>query len=832
MQPEHPKRPVILLVDDEPASILEIGTALSQFALVRVALNGREALDIVQSGHERPDLILLDIIMPEMDGYETCRRIRNLDCAREIPIIFITSLAASGDQIKALEGGALDFITKPVQVPFLMHKIVNHLDLIRLRGQALEQARSELRAVEETRRALFDALPDVIMRFDLQGRYIFVSRNVERVVPFQAPQFMGKTVREFGFPEYSADQWAKSIAKVVESKMPLETEIFFRGRSGPVVHDWRLVPEFDEPGRVCSVLSISRDLTDKRRSEEQIRQNATINQAHADLIRALASGDSELADMAQAVHACAMRITGSEFGFTSSIDPETGSNVGHSLSSMMSGDQCRVEDRSISFPKGRGGYGGLWGVPLNSSAGFFTNDPSRHPAATGLPKGHVPITRFLAVPAIYQNRILGEIALANPGRDYTQEDLRAVTVLADLFALAIHRLRDTEDLQRAKEQAEEAGRVKNEFLTNMSHEIRTPLNGILGMLQLMQGSGLSDEQQEYAKLAVNSSTRLTNLLTDVLDLARIESGRVKVDCAPFSPRAVLESVQQLFLPAARHKGVPLLLEIDPDLPAQLAGDAAHLRQVLNNLVGNALKFTQTGSVILDALVLAHAVDGQRRVLFSVMDTGIGIPDDKLPRIFKPFAQVAEGFTRSYQGAGLGLSIVKHLVALMGGTISVCSEQNVGTSVCVSLPLGELPAAQSRQERIRAMAARNDLGFRVLLADDDPISLFATTRQLEMLGCQVTTAGNGQDVLDTLLEHDFDALFLDIQMPVMDGLQAARTIRTMEAFKKKASTPIVAITGHGQEEDIKKFRQAGIEMHITKPISLNAIAEAFLRCIAE
>jgi len=832
MQTEIFRRPVILLVDDEPASILEIGNALSEFALVRVAVSGREAIEIVQSAQERPDLILLDIIMPDMDGYETCRRIRNLDCAKEIPIIFITSLATSSDQIKALEGGALDFITKPVQVHFLMHKIVNHLELIRLKDQALKQAHAELRAEEETRRAFFDALPDVIMRFDLQNRYIFVSRNVERIVPIKAPQFIGRSVREFGFPEYSADRWDASVRKVIDSKMPLETEIFFRSMTGPVVHDWRLVPEFDDHGRVCSVLSISRDLTDKRRNEEQIRQNATINLAQADLIRALTSLESELADMANAVHACAMNITGSKFGFTSSLDPKTGHNLGHSLSAMMDKDQCRVLDKNIAFPKGRDGYGGLWGVPLNTSTGFFTNDPVRHPASTGLPEGHIPITQFLAVPAVYRNQILGEIALANPGRDYNQEDLRAVTVLADLFALAIHRLRDTEELQRAKDQAEDAGRVKNEFLTNMSHEIRTPLNGILGMMQLLQSSELTDEQQEYVKLAMNSSTRLTRLLSDVLDLAHIDSGRLPVECKPFSPNEVLESVKQLFLPAARQKGVSLLLDIDPALPEKLAGDATRLRQILNNLVGNALKFTQTGSVVLDALVLPHAFDRQRRVLFSVMDTGIGIPDDKLPRIFKPFAQVAEGFTRSYQGAGLGLSIVKHLVTLMSGTIYVCSEQNVGTSVCISLPFPLIPKAQSRQERIRSMAASNDLGFRVLVADDDPISLFAATRLLEMLGCQVTAAGSGQEVLDTLLEHDFDVLFMDIQMPVMDGLQAARAIKTGEAFRKKASTPIVAITGYGQEEDIKKFRQAGIETHITKPISLNSIAEAFLNCIAE
>lgn len=194
----------------------------------------------------------------------------------------------------------------------------------------------------------------------------------------------------------------------------------------------------------------------------------------------------------------------------------------------------------------------------------------------------------------------------------------------------------------------------------MSHEIRTPLNGILGMLQLLQGSTLDKEQEEYAELAVRSSQRLTSLLSDVLELARIESGRLPVDCKPFALKDVLESVEQLFLPAGRNKGIGLFLDISSDLPNKVAGDASRLRQILNNLVGNAIKFTEADSVVLDAVMLPHALDGQCRILFTVSDSGIGIPDDKLPRFFNPFSQAAEGFTRSYQGAGLGLAIVSNV----------------------------------------------------------------------------------------------------------------------------------------------------------------------------
>lgn len=331
---------------------------------------------------------------------------------------------------------------------------------------------------------------------------------------------------------------------------------------------------------------------------------------------------------------------------------------------------------------------------------------------------------------------------------------------------------------------------------------------------------------------MRSTQRLTRLITDVLDLSRLEAGILKTSCCPFDLRSVADSVEQLLCSTARQKGIALTVRVDPAAPDLVAGDIQRVQQVMDCLAGNAVKFTESGKVTLEISSIPAAPDGMLRILFVISDTGIGIPDERLPHLFEPFSQVAEGFTRAYQGAGLGLAIVKRLVSSMGGNMSVCSEQGFGTSVCVSLPFGRVPLGESRQERIKALAARNDLGFRVLLAEDDPVSQFATTRQLERLGCVVVAVDNGQDALERLLSADFDIVLMDVQMPLLDGMQATRIVRASSEFRRKSSIPVVALTAYTLDEDVRKFREAGMDMHIAKPVHMENLVEAMMQCIME
>jgi PAS domain S-box-containing protein len=394
---------------------------------------------------------------------------------------------------------------------------------------------------------------------------------------------------------------------------------------------------------------------------------------------------------------------------------------------------------------------------------------------------------------------------AYAGREFNVAFLRDMT----------ERKLDEERLLAAKRLADAASRAKSEFLANMSHEIRTPLNGVLGMLQVLEISELDASQRDCVETALHSGRSLLSLINDILDFSKVEAGKLSIANDPFSPEAVVGVVRSIFQHLAQTKGLSLGVELDPSLPEQVRGDAGRLRQVLFNLLGNAVKFTNRGGISLRAW--AEPVDEARlRLRFIIRDTGIGIPQDKLEQVFEAFVQVDGDITRNFQGTGLGLSIVRRLVGLMGGEVRLESEPGQGCTARFDIVAGRMDA-QAKAEDSRDRCALTARPLTVLVAEDSEVNRKALAELLRALGHTALAVEDGQQALQALRAARFDLVLMDIRMPVMDGIEATQAIRADASLGEMRSVPIVAVTAHALAGDRERFLAAGMNDYLPKPV---------------
>ena len=471
---------------------------------------------------------------------------------------------------------------------------------------------------------------------------------------------------------------------------------------------------------------------------------------------------------------------------------------------------------------------------------------------------------FLNVPLRIKQNVIGVLQVADAKVDrFKPTDLRLVESLAAAATTAIENARlyeqaqqeiaereQAEDaLRQAKDAAEAASRAKSEFLARMSHEIRTPIHSIMGMTDLMLDTMLTPGQDEYLSILKSSTDSLMAVVNDILDFSKIEAGRLELEEINFDLRNLIEQVTEMLALRAQRRGLELVYHIPPQVPTALVGDPRRLRQVLLNLTDNAVKFTPQGEIVIQVEMQAEQEE-EVELVFAVCDTGIGISEDKRDVVFEPFQQADGSTTREYGGTGLGLTISRQLVELMGGCIWVKSHLGEGSAFHFTLRLKkqagdrraavgsaamadwqELPAQETEKEPERAIPAATieRVGLHVLLAEDNLAAQLVGKKTLEKAGYTVQIAGDGLGVLRLLEEREFDLVLMDVEMPQMDGLEATRAIREREA-ESSQHIPILAVTAYAAKEDQERCLEAGVDGYLSKPVSpekLGAAIERFL-----
>lgn len=818
----------ILVVDDEPSNILAVEAILEPINqnIVR-ASSGREAL--LAALKMDFALILLDVQMPEMDGFETARLLRSRARTRDVPIIFVTAISKEQQFItKGYDVGAVDYLFKPYEPDMLRSKVSVFVELarknaiIQAQHEALrvmsERELADFKRVSEQRYAdLADSMPQVVWTADAHGRITYRNQRWTEIG--------GPSAREFADIVHPDDLerllegWRAAVADT--KAWSGEVRFGNHGR-GYCHHLVRVTPRADEVGKVSSWIGTATDIDDRVRAERSLR-------LLADASRRLGAALGEPADLGHVLES-ALPLLGDAAMLDLREDAASGAATSPTrrFTAVAEGISAKLlDDPRFELGPTTVAYSGRAEVHLDVASELADNPASRRSDNLRF-LDELGVRSYVCVPLSSREKVIGSLSflrLDGPriGSKLDDEDVDVIEDLARRVAASVDNAALHETTERRREELEQANKSKDVFLATLSHELRTPLNAIVGWTDMMRNGQLADNELGRAIETIDRNAHaLSGLVADLLDVSRIVTGALKLDSKLVSIASVVDAAIEAARPQCQAKQV--VLDVDISRIGCVRGDAGRLKQIINNLLSNAIKFTPGGGT-----VKVRVEKQGQSALVVVQDSGEGIAAELLPHVFERFRQAEQARAR---GLGLGLAIVKHLVDEHGGDVRALSDgPGKGARFEVNLPIAEEEAlAEEHGARVSAPApGGGELGgVHVLVVEDDPDGNELITTILERFGARVTSVGNAASALEALDKETPNLLVSDIGLPDADGMTLIRQVRQRP---EAAKLPAVALTAYASRQDATKAIAAGFDAHVAKPVQPAMLGSVLARLLA-